>query len=117
MTAQEVVFFANLKFGEVAYLVEDKDEYLLMTSNSKWRIIKRDFSRFHCYTLYHSNSIEGFHKQQRNPKVEFLIFDAIRHDTPSMSKVSWEEFNRLWEMFLYGREIESRVAAFEWFCD
>lgn len=119
LTAREVVFFANLKFGEVAYLVEDKDEYLLMTSNSKWRIIKKDFSRFNYYVLYHSNNktLEGFHRQSKGINVDFLIFDAIRHDTPSMSELPWEEFNRLWGMFLYGRELESSIAAFEWFCD
>ena len=119
LTAREVVFFANLKFGEVAYLVEDKDEYLLMTSNSKWRIIKKDFSRFNYYVLYHSNnlSLEGFHRQSKGTNLAFLIFDAIRHDSPEMNKMSWEEFNYLWDMFLFGRKLEASMATFNFLCD
>ena len=119
LTAREVVFFANHKFGEVAYLVEDKDEYLLMTSNSKWRIIKKDFSRFNYYVLYHSNNktLEGFHRQSKGINIDFLIFDAIRHDSAELNGISWEEFNRLWEMFIYGRELESSLATFNYLSD
>ena len=97
MTIDDVVYFANHKFGEIAYLVEDKDKYLLMTSSSKWKILKDDFPRFHCYVLYHSNnlSLEGFHRQSIGTNLAFLIFDAIRHDSPEMNKMSWEEFSKL----------------------
>ena len=98
MSVEEVVYFANHKFGEVAYLVENEKEYLLMTTFSKWKILKNDFSRFQCYTLYHNNSIslEGFHRQSKSKNLAFLIFDAIRHDTPKMNKMSWENFS-FWE--------------------
>ena len=115
----DVVYFANHKFGEIAYLVEDKDKYLLMTSSSKWKILKDDFPRFHCYVLYHSNnlSLEGFHRQSIGTNLSFLIFDAIRHDSPEMNKMSWEEFNRLWDMFLFGRKLEASMAAFNFLCE
>ena len=119
MTIYDVVYFAHHKFGDVAYLVEDKNEYILMTSSSKWKILKNDFPRFHCYVLYHSNnlSLGGFHRQSKGNNISFLIFDAIRHDSPEMNKLSWEEFNYLWDMFLFGRELEASIATFNFLCD
>lgn len=119
MSVEEVVYFANHKFGEVAYLIENENEYLLMTTFSKWKILKNDFSRFRYYVLYHSNNtfLEGFHRQSKSVNPAFLIFDAIRHDTSEMNKMSWENFNYLWDMFLFGRELESNIATFNFLCD
>lgn len=119
MTIDEVVFFANHRFGETAYLIEDNNEFLLFTAQSKWRILKKDFSRFHKYILYHSNNttMEGFHRQKDGVSLDFLIFDAIRHDNNAMNGISWEEFHRLWGMYLLGREVESRAATFNFLCE
>ena len=119
MKLDDIIFFCNHKYGEVCYLVEDEKEILLLTSKNKWKIIKADFSRFHRWFLYHSNYPvrEGYHRQSSNVNLDFLIFDAIRHDTPQMEYISWEKFKYLWDMYCYGREIESSIAAFNFLCE
>ena len=46
MTPEEVVWFANHKYGENAYLIESETELLILTARSKWRILLNDLRRF-----------------------------------------------------------------------
>lgn len=79
MTAQEVVWFFNHRYGEKAYIVETNNEINIFTMKSKWKIIKSDFPRFHYYTLFHYNlkSKTGYHKQMSGRTTEFLTFVLV----------------------------------------
>jgi hypothetical protein len=52
MTPEEVVWFINHKYGEQAYLVETDEQILIFSRVSKWVIFKKDFTKFHIYTLF-----------------------------------------------------------------
>ena len=51
MTVDEVVWFANHKYGECAYVVNTGEELHIMTAKSQWRIYLRDACRFGQYSL------------------------------------------------------------------
>lgn len=117
MTAQEVVWFFNHRYGERAYIVETNDEINIFTKKSKWKIIKSDFPRFHYYTLFHYNlkSKTGYHKQMSGRTIEFLTFCACFHDELDfVGPQEFIEFERQYEMYCYGRELYERACAFEW---
>lgn len=116
MTAQEVAWFINHKYGEQAYVVEDDEKFVILSLKSKWVIFKKDFAKFHTYTLFHFNDVERehYHVQDRSVNLDYLIFRAIIHD---YKYVDWKEFCNSWELFLLGREVESRAAAWEWICN
>ena len=118
MTAQEVVWFINHKYGEQAYIVETNDQILLFTKESKWVINKNDYSKFHCYTLFHSNNKQGngFHVQMRGNHIDFLVYQAIMHDNKEIfsNRETWDNFQNAWELFLLGRKIEAEISAWEW---
>ena len=113
MTPEEVVWFINHKYGEQAYLVETDEQILIFSRVSKWVIFKKDFTKFHIYTLFNFNDTERehYHVQDRSINLDYLVFRAIVHDG---KYIGWKEFCQNWELFLLGREIESRVAAWEW---
>lgn len=118
MTAQEVVWFINHKYGEQAYIVETNDQILLFTKESKWIINKNDYSKFHCYILFHSNNKQGngFHVQMRGNHIDFLVYQAIMHDNKEIfsDRETWDDFQNAWELFLLGRKIEAEINAWEW---
>ena len=115
MTPDEVVWFINHKYGEQAYIVETNEEILIFSRTSKWIIFKKDFSKFHIYTLFHFNDIERkhYHIQNRSGNIDYLVFQAVMHDNKN-NHIDWLEFKRLWEMYLLGREIEERATKWEW---
>lgn len=119
MTAQEVVWFFNHKYGEKAYVVETPTRIHIFTSKSKWQIIKDDYSRFHKYTLYHYSirAGKGYHKQMTGREIDYLVFCACWHDKERVVfPRDFNSFQYLWEMYLYGRQIEERAARFAWIC-
>lgn len=120
MTVQEVVWFMNHKYGEQAYVVETKKEILLFSLKSKWIIKKSDFKHFHTYTLFHFNDVERehYHVQLKSQNLDYLVYQAIAHDNENIpySNNDWKQFNEMWNMYLLGREIEGRVAAWDWLC-
>ena len=117
MTVDEVVWFANHKYGECAYEVKSKTELRIFTSKSQWIIFLRDMPRFGKYTLYHINHMtdkEHFHRQCYGYHLDFLVYYAIRHDLDLPCDMN--EFMRLYEMWKLGREVEESIAAWEFFC-
>ena len=117
MTSSEVVWFMNHKYGEQAYVIETEKQVLVFTAKSKWIVQKDDKERFGFYTLFHFNATEGkgFHKQMRGNHIDFLIWCAIMHDMDRFyANYEWNDFMNAWELYLLGREIEARAAAFEW---
>ena len=114
MTVKEVEWFANHKYGECVYVVKTKEEVHILTSKSQWRIFLQDKSRFGRYTLYHMNQIherEHYHKQCYGRHLGFLVYYAVRHDLDIPCDM--KEFERLWEMWKLGREVEESIAAWE----
>ena len=117
MTASEVVWFINHKYGEQAYLVETDEKILIFSRVSKWIIFKNDFARFHIYTLFHFNDAERehYHIQNKSGNIDYLVFTAIVHDIENKNNfTSWQDFRKSWELYLLGREVESRAAAWDW---
>ena len=117
MTAQEVVWFINHKYGEQAYVVETDDKILIFSYPSKWVIFKNDFAKFNFYTLFHFNDAERehYHVQNRSQNIDYLVFTAIIHDYKDREQfISWPDFCKSWELYLLGQEITSRAAAWEW---
>jgi hypothetical protein len=112
MSPQEVVWFINHKFGEQAYLVEDNDKIVILSLKSKWIIFKKDFARFHTYTLFHFNDVERehYHVQNKSQNIDYLVYIALMHDNGGKYS-AWKQFCESWELFKLGREIESRAAA------
>ena len=118
MTIQEIEWFANHKYGECVYLIPSDDELLILTMKSKWRIILKDRKRFGTYTLFHLNHAtdrQYYHKQCNSVNLEWLVYYAIRHDLDIPA--DYQEFNRLYEMWKLGRQIEESIAAFNFFCE
>ena len=110
MTIKEVEWFANHKYGECVYVVKTKEEVHILTSKSQWRIFLQDKSRFGRYTLYHMNQIherEHYHKQCYGRHLGFLVYYAVRHDLDIPCDM--KEFERLWEMWKLGRELEESI--------
>lgn len=117
MTAYEVEWFLNHKYGEQAYVVETEKQILIFTAKSKWIVAKNDYDRFHFYTLFHSNNKTGtgFHVQMRGSAIDYLTYCAITHDREEYYTLQdWHDFVESWHLFLLGREIESRVAAWNY---
>ena len=114
MTAHEVEWFINHKYGEQAYLVETDKQILIFTAKSKWIVQKSDFKRFQFYTLFHSNNTQGYgyHVQMRNKNLDYLVYCAIMHDNGL--EQNWDEFLQNWDLYCLGREIEERTAQFQW---
>ena len=112
MSPQEVVWFVNHKFGEQAYLVENDEKITILTLKSKWVIFKKDFSRFHIYTLFHFNDEERehYHIQNKSRNIDYLVYIALTHDNGGRYS-EWKQFCENWELFKLGREIESRASA------
>lgn len=117
MTINEVVFFLNHKHGETAYVIQENRELIIYTSKSKWRIMLDDFVRFNRYTLIHSNHAynEGyFHNQCSSVSLDYLVYYAITHDLGL--PYDWKEFQRLWEMYKLGRELEESCSRWAFLC-
>ena len=114
MTAQEVVWFINHKYGEQAYVVETEKQILIFTAKSKWIVQKTDYESFRYYTLFHFNNAQGsgYHVQMRGHDIDFMVYSAIMHDLEL--GYDWNGFLQSWKLFLLGREIEERAAAFQW---
>lgn len=121
MTVQEVVWFMNHKYGEQAYVVETKKEILLFSLKSKWIIKKSDFKHFRTYILFHFNDVERehYHVQLKSQNLDYLVYQAIAHDNENIpySNNDWKQFNEMWNMYLLGREVEGRAAAWDWLCN
>ena len=118
MTVDEVVWFANHKYGECAYVINTGEELHIMTAKSQWRIYLRDAYRFGEYTLYHINYKTDqiyYHKQCTGHHLDFLVYYAIRHDLDIPCDM--KEFERLYEMWKLGREIEESVARWNFLCE
>ena len=120
MTAQEVVWFFNHKHGEKAYVVETNTHIHIFTPKSKWQIIKADYARFHEYTLYHFSLKAGagcYHRQMKGYNIDYLVFCACYHDEDNVVfSRDFKEFQRLYDMYCYGREIEERANCWDWLC-
>lgn len=115
MTIQEIAWFANHKYGENVYLMVTKQEVLILTKDSKWRILLSDMRRFGFYTLAHLNHrTDGihYHVQCRGQNIDFLVYYAIMHDLNigPYGKTEWFEFQRLWDMYKLGRQLEESCA-------
>lgn len=117
MTAEQVVWFANHKYGESAYYFRSETEIQIWTAKSKWRILLNDLHRFGHYTLFHLNhATDGihYHKQSQSRSLDFLAYYAVMHDLEDYpyGKKEWLEFQRLWDMYCLGRELEESCARF-----
>lgn len=113
MTAYEVEWFANHKYGDNVYLIETADELRIFTAKSKWRIMLNDKHRFGQYTLFHLNHNTDrvyYHKQCEGFALARLVYYAICHDLDIPN--NYAEFSRLYDMYKLGREIEESVAIF-----
>ena len=114
MTVDEVVWFANHKYGECVYVVMNKKEMRIMTTKSQWLVFLDDLRKFGRYTLYHINykgDQEHYHKQGHGDHLDFLVYYALRHDLDIPCDI--KEFERLWEMWRLGREVEESIATWE----
>lgn len=119
MTPGEVVWFCNHKYGETAWMIEDKNWIYLYTLSSKWLIKKNDFHRFGKYTLFHSNHIEGegYHIQKQGHDLDFLVYEAVSHDAVEKSRrLNFLDFKKSWEMYKYGQELFEQVQTFNFLC-
>ena len=118
MTVDEVVWFINHKYGEQAWFIETDKAIEIYTTKSKWLIMKNDYKNFHIYTLFHFNNCEGahYHMQRRGYNLDYLVYQAIMHDNDTIFSTddTWKEFNRSWEMYKLGREIEERAIVWNW---
>ena len=125
MTPNEVVWYANHKYGEMAYMVETKDAYLIFTTESQWRIYKKDKERFGTYCLYHMNHVDGtekgFHVQCKLPNCSCLTYIAVMHDKCKRKQLplkgdmnEYNDFQNQWHIFRLGRDIESDIAAWDY---
>lgn len=114
VTAHEVEWFINHKYGEQAYVVETEKQIFIFTAKSKWIVQKTDYNRFRFYTLFHSNNVQGsgYHVQMRGKHVDYLIYCAIMHDNGL--EQDWNKFYKQWELYCLGRKIEERAAQFSW---
>ena len=119
MNIYEIEWFANHKYGENVWLIQQKREIWIFTIKGKWRIFLDDLPRFGHYTLFHvnhkGNNPQGYHRQCIANNIEWLVYYAIRHDLDVPADFS--EFQRSYDMYLLGREIEERVACFNFLCD
>ena len=119
MDIYEIEWFANHKYGDNVYLIKHGREIWVLTAKGKWRILLDDLRRFGHYTLFHMNyaghNPSGFHKQCSGNNIEWLVYYAIRHDLDI--PVDYQEFNRLYEMWKLGRQIEESIATFNFFCE
>lgn len=119
MNIYEIEWFANHKYGDNVYLIRQDGEIWILTKKGKWRILLDDLKRFGHYTLLHMNhsgyNPAGYHKQCVGNNIEWLVYYAIRHDLDIPA--DYTEFQRLYDMYRLGREIEERAAHFEFFCD
>lgn len=116
MTPLEVVYFCNHKYGESAYVVEDDNWVYLFTRYSKWLIKKSDFKNFGKYTLFHSNNDKGngYHIQKHGRDLDFLVYEAVCHDAIEREKrLSFTDFKRSWELYIYGQMLYESVCSFE----
>ena len=115
MTAYEVAWFINHKYGEQAYVIETEQQILIFTAKSKWIVQKTDYQRFHFYTLFHSNNTQGYgyHVQMRGNRIDYLVYCAIMHDNGLLQ--DWNYFLNSWQLYCLGRQIEERAALFEWY--
>lgn len=125
MTPQDVVWYANHKYGELAYMVETDNAYLIFTEHSQWCIYKNDKERFGTYTLYHRNyadgAPEGFHPQFKIPNCSLLTYIAVMHDKCKKNAIpgvdgdihGYDKFQDAWHLYLLGREIEERAATWD----
>lgn len=114
MTVEEVVWFANHKYGECVYIVQTKEELRIFTTKSQWCIFLKDLYRFGRYTLYHLNHQTDqifYHKQCYGNHLDFLVYYAVRHDLDIPCDI--KEFERLWDMYKLGREVEESIATWE----
>ena len=94
VTAYEVAWFINHKYGEQAYVIETEQQILIFTAKSKWIVQKTDYRRFHFYTLFHSNNTQGYgyHVQMRGNHIDYLVYCAIMHDNGLLQ--DWNYFLR-----------------------
>ena len=114
MTVKEVEWFANHKYGECVYVVMNKKEMRILTVKSQWLVFLDDLYKFGRYYLYHINyngDREYYHKQGCGNHLNFLVYYAIRHDLDIPCDI--KEFERLWEMWKLGREVEESIATWE----
>lgn len=118
MTVEEVVWFANHKYGECVYVVQSRDELRIFTLQSQWRIFLKDLYKFGRYALYHINyksDSEFYHKQCSGNHLDFLVYYALRHDLDIPCDI--KEFERLWDMYKLGREVEESIAVWNFLCE
>lgn len=118
MDIYDIEMFANHKYGENVYLINSREELIICTNKSKWRIIWSDIYRFHEFSLYHLNHTtdrEHYHKQCASKNVSWLVYYAICHDLDIPT--NFAEFSRLYDMYMLGREIEEDIARFNFFCE
>lgn len=115
MNIYEIEWCANHKYGENVYLIKADKEILILTATDKWRILLDDLTKFGCHTLFHANAQRGYYYQCDNYSLEWLVYYVIRHDLGITA--NFREFQRLYEMYCLGCEIEENVARFNFFCD
>lgn len=119
MTISDMEHFANHKYGDNVYMIKTKEEIMLYTLKSKWKIRLTDMAKFGRYVLYHQNytakDTSTYHKQCEGKNLDWLVYYAIRHDLNLPA--NFDEFYRQFEMYKLGREIEESIARFNFFCD
>lgn len=116
MNPYDVIWFANHKYGELAYIYLMGNEIKILTAKSKWRIFVDSLNnkKFELYHLNYLTDNLNYHKQGSSHNLDFLIYYAFMHDYDTLpyGKKEWKEFKRLWEMYKLGREIEESIAIF-----
>lgn len=122
MTIDQVVEYANHKYGEIAYLIETDTVISLYTSKGIWKILKNDLKRFGHYTLCHKNhyhDTDYYHRQCTSMNLPFLVYYAVMHDYGQVSygRDAWKQFQYDYEMFCYGQRLFESCATFNFFCD
>lgn len=113
MTIEQIVSFANHKYGESAYWFRLGNEIQVWTAKSKWRILLSDMARFGHYTLYHLNHKTDkvyYHRQCESKDVSYLVYYAVLHDLDK--PYDWKGFQDSYELYVYGQELAESCARF-----
>ena len=120
MTADEVIWFINHKYGEQAALDETSDLIKIYTGKSTWLIHKHDYEKFGRYELFHANQTThiGYHRQMYGYTIPYLVYCAVMHDYPPIfsTRKTWDEFQNMWDLYQLGQSLWKSVCEWDEVC-
>ena len=113
MTVDQVIWFANHKYGESAYWYRKDNEIIVLTAKSKWRILLSDMARFNHYTLYHINHKTDriyYHRQCESKDISYLVYYAVLHDLNQ--PYDWHKFQDMYDLYCLGQQLADSCNQF-----